>query len=219
MFVSESNINFNQFWQFQDRSIIHGGFHRGLSDNRIKVFLREATSLERNITDCPSPVIIFCLHFLTLLHVWAVWEYFHLLDNTPRENVDVLEKLVGGANNLMWRLNYAISYTNNLDAAITWTCTFAQCTMCNAHYTLQEADESKTKTNFQRLPSSEHVVHNQHYRWISGCSGASMCATLTQEQQYISGIHFELNVRQNNARWEKMQNVLMLAQHCLGIFE
>ena len=95
MFVSESNINFNQFWRFQDRSIIHGGFHRGLSDNRIKVFLREATSLERNVTDCPSPVIIFCLHFLTLLHVWAVWEYFHLLDNTPRENVDVLGKLVG----------------------------------------------------------------------------------------------------------------------------
>ena len=82
--------------------------------------------------------------------------------------------------------------------------------MCNAHYTLQETGKSKTKTNFQRLPSSEHVVHNQHYRWISGCSGASMCATLTQEQQYISGIHFELNVKQNNARWEKMQNVLML---------
>ena len=128
-------------------------------------------------------------------------------------------KASGGANNLMWRLNYAISYTNNLDAAITWTCTFAQCTMCNAHYTLQETDKSKTKTNFQRLPSSEHVVHNQHYRWISGCSGASMCATLTQEQQYISGIHFELNVKQNNARWEKMQNVLMLGQHCWGIFE
>ena len=92
------------------------------------------------------------LHFFIMLNcILLLIAVFSFACPHTKRKCWCFRKASGGANNLMWRLNYAISYTNNLDAAITWTCTFAQwatqCATHTTHYKKQTRAKPKPTSN------------------------------------------------------------------------
>ena len=107
--------------------------------------------------------------------------------------------------NLMWGLNYAISWTNILH---TITLGINKVWAQKKFFLNFVADWERISKNWVKLhvfcictcTSSVHVHNNQHYRWISVCSGASMGATLTLTPQYsLLEYIFSSMWRQNNA--------------------